>query len=215
MKGTLNMVDYLLHFYRIGADPFRSLSSLSDENAMERMRELYIEGSIFWERFKDPHDYLQFRKGIESWMYREFKAKGGDPKETYPIYLVLGRPKWTVQAVDSVTLATTNEVQVPLSIFTERDISFTYPDSMVSTFLANDKPAEYYLPDYHGKIFTLSEIRSIVERNGLPGEGWDTILPSRLANYIEAQVWNHKLLRDYFQLTKPAEPPAPQSMDAS
>jgi len=91
------------------------------------------------------------------------------------------------------------EIRIPLSIFTEYDVSFTYPDSMISLWFGREKPKEYYLPDYHGKVFTLSEILSIVGEKGLPEEDWETNLPSDLAPYIEAQVWNHKLLEIYKQ----------------
>ncbi len=43
----------------------------------------------------------------------------------------------------------------------------------------------------------LSEIRSIIETNGLPGEALGVNLPGHLANYIEAQVWNRKPLLEY------------------
>jgi hypothetical protein len=68
---------------------------------------------------------------------------------------------------------------------------------MVSFLAANQKESKYYLPDYHGKLFTLPEILSIVESNGLPGERWGTNLPSYLANYIEAQVWNQEPLLEF------------------
>jgi hypothetical protein len=68
---------------------------------------------------------------------------------------------------------------------------------MVSLLLAKETEAEYYLPDYYGKVFTLPEIRSIVEMNGLPGEKWGNKLPSSMPNYIEAQVWNHEPLLEY------------------
>jgi hypothetical protein len=68
---------------------------------------------------------------------------------------------------------------------------------MVS-FIENDqKNKASYLPEYHGKVFTLCEIRSIVEANGLPGERWGMKLSSDLPNYIEAQIWNHEPLLDY------------------
>ncbi|MBE7556018.1 MAG: hypothetical protein HS126_33605 [Anaerolineales bacterium] len=185
------MIDHLIHFYRKDTVPFRSLSALSDGEAMQLMHDLYIEGSIFWERFKDPAEYLQTRRHIEQWLRQEFIAKGGAPKESYPIYMILGRSKWLLTAADAVTLATTAEIQVPLSLFGEGEISFTYPDSMISMWLATQKDPAYYLPDYHGKLFTLSEIRAIIEANGLPGGTWGTNLPSFVANYIEAQVWDH------------------------
>jgi len=191
------MIDYLIHIYRRGTEPFQSLSALSDCDAMKIMQDLYVEGAIFWERFKDPGQYLRTRRQIEQWLRQEFIAKGGAPQESYPIYMVLGRSKWLLTAADAATLATTVEIQVPLSLFRECDVSFTYPDSMVSVLMANQKESEYYLPDYYGKLFTLPEVRSIVESKGLPGEKWGTNLPSFLANYIEAQVWNKEPLLEY------------------
>lgn len=191
------MIDFLIHAYKIGTEPFRTLSELSDEEAVGIMRGLYMEGSIFWERFEDPAGYLQFRRQVEEWLRSEFIAKGGKPRSAYPIYMILGRPVWIQTLLDAATRATTVEIEVPLSLFNEWDVSFTYPDSMVS-FIENDqKNAESYLPEYHGKVFTLCEIRSIVEANGLPGDRWGMKLSSDLPNYIEAQVWNHEPLMAY------------------
>jgi len=194
------VIDHLIHAYRRGTQPFRTLSSLSDRDAIQIMQDLYVEGSIFWERFKDPVQYLQMRRGIEAWLRQEFITKGGAPRESYPIYMVLGRSKWLQTCLDATTLATTIEIEVPLSLFQECDVSFTYPDSMVSFLLAAERESESYLPDYHGKLFTLSEIRLIIESNGLPGEKWGTNLPDSLPNYIEAQVWNHEPLLNYESL---------------
>ena len=191
------MIDYLIHFYRSGTEPFRTLSILSEADAIQIMQDLYMAGAIFWERFEDPTQYLRMRKQIEGYLRQTFMAKGGEPREAYPIYMTLGRSKWMQTDIDAATLATTAEIQVPLSLFQECDVSFTYPDSMVSFLLANQKESEYYLSDYHGKVFTLSEIRSIVESSGLPGEKWGNNLPSSMPNYIEAQVWNHEPLLEY------------------
>lgn len=191
------MIDYLVHLYKSGAEPFRTLSILPEQDAIRIMQSLYMAGSIFWERFDDPAGYLRLRKQIEQHIRQAFIAKGGMPREPHPIYMAFGRTRWMLNSVDAVTLATTTEIEVPLSLFEECDVSFTYPDSMVSFLLAKETEAEYYLPDYYGKIFTLAEIRSIVEMNGLPGEKWGNKLPSSLPNYIEAQVWNHEPLLEY------------------
>lgn len=190
-------MDCLIHLYQRGAQPFRSLSALSDAEALDRMRALYVEGSVFWERFKEPAGYWQARKLVEGWLRREFIAKGGRPQSEYPIYMVWGRSKWMQTAMDAVTQATTVEIQVPLSAFQENTVSFTYPDSMVSYILDQQRDPAYYLPEYHGRVFTFAETRAIVEANGLPGYRWGTELPSGLANYIEAQVWDHEPLRAY------------------
>lgn len=191
------MIDHLIHFYRSGTEPFRTLSMLSEEAATQIMQSLYVEGAVFWERFKDPVQYLRLRKQIEQTLQQAFVAKGGTPHEACPIYMVLGWSKWLRTDIDPATLATTDQIQVPLSLFQEADISFTYPDSMISFLLSQDRESEYYLPDYHGRVFTLSEILSIVESSGLPGEKWGTNLPSAWPNYIEAQVWNHEPLLQY------------------
>jgi hypothetical protein len=83
---------------------------------------------------------------------------------------------------------------VPLSRFDEKAVSFTYPDSMVSFTLNMERNPEYYLPEYHGHVFTLAEMRAILKRNGQPGYRWGTELPDDMPNYIEAQVWAHEPL---------------------
>jgi hypothetical protein len=188
------MIDYLTYYYERGTEPFRSLSALPDEEAIKIMEEL-CDDTPFGARFKDPVQYLRNRRQTEQWVREEFIAKGGQPREAYPIPMVLGSSKWMVKVAPDKELHA--EIRIPLSVFTEYDVSFTYPDSMISLWFGRDKPPEYYLPDYHGKVFTLSEILSIVESKGLPEEAWETHLPSNLAPYIEAQVWNHKLLLEY------------------
>jgi hypothetical protein len=188
------MLESLVHLYKRGTIPFRSLSALTDAEAIEVMQSLYIEGAVIWERFKEPADYLYIRRQVEEWLRREFIAKGGQPRTDYPVYMVWGRSKWMETMVDEITLAATVEIQVPLSMFDEKTLSFTYPDSMVSFILNMEKNPAYFLPEYHGQVFTLAEMRAILERNGQPGYRWGTELPEDMANYIEAQVWDHEPL---------------------
>jgi hypothetical protein len=191
------IIDHLIHLYKRDAEPFRTLSALREEEAVSIMQSLYVTGSIFWERFEDPVSYLRLRKQIEQSIREAFIAKGGTPREAHPIYMAFGRTRWMQNDLDAVTIATTTEIEVPLALFAECDVSFTYPDSMVSYFLAKETEADYYLPDFYGKVFTLSQIRSIVASNGLPGETWGNKLPNSTPNYFEAQVWNHEPLLEY------------------
>jgi hypothetical protein len=188
------MVDYLTHYYFSDQEPFRSLSSLPDEEAIKIMEEL-CDDTAFGERFKDPVQYLIDRKATEKWVRAGFIAKGGRPKDKYPIPMVLGSSQWMDDiAPDRGRHA---KIRIPLTEFTEFDVSFTYPDSMISHWFDRDKPVEYYQPELHGKIFTLSEILSIVETKGLPEKDWETNLPWEFAPYIEAQVWRHEILEKY------------------
>jgi len=187
-----SMIDYLTYYYKHGTEPFRSLSALPDKEVIKIMEEL-CDDTLFGARFKDPIQYMRNRRQTEQWVREEFIKKGGRPQDAYPIPMVLGESKWMVkQAPDPDAHG---EIRIPLSVFTEYDVSFTYPDSMISLWFGRERPKEYYLPDYHGKVFTLSEILSIVGEKGLPEEDWETNLPNNLAPYIEAQLWNHKLLK--------------------
>jgi hypothetical protein len=197
------VIDYLIHYYRTGSQPFRSLSALPDDEAIEIMRGLYVPGSVIWERFKAPADYLHGRREVDAWLRREFIRLGGRPQEQHPIYMVLGRSKWVERMADPATLATTSAIQVPLSILDEADVSFTYPDSMVSYFLVQQPDPEVYQPGYHGQVFTLTQIRAIVDEKGLPEEGWETRTAADVAHYVEAQVWNHRVLEEYWQQVDP------------
>ena len=158
------------------------------------MAELYDE-TPFGVRFKDPAQYMRNRRQTEQWVRGAFIAKGGRPQAAYPIPMVLGASKWMVKHAPDPDAH--GEIRIPLSVFTEYDVSFTYPDSMISLWFGREKPIEYYQPEYHGKVFTVSEILSIVEAKGLPEEAWETNLPGDFAPYIEAQVWNHEPLMGY------------------
>lgn len=188
------MVNYLTHYYLQDTGPFQSLSSLPDEEALKIMESLY-DNTPYGVRFKDPIRYLKDRRETEQWVREGFIAKGGKPQDSYPIPMVLGSSKWLEE--NAPTRGVGTEIRIPLSIFTENDVSFTYPDSMISYWFGRDKPAEYYLPALHGIVFTLSEILAIVTEKGLPEDGWETNLPAYLAPYIEAQVWQHELLWQY------------------
>jgi len=133
------MIDHLTHFYRIGRKPFQSLSALPDWEALHTMKDLYVEGSTIWERFKDPHDYLLSRRQTEAWLRNEFILRGGQPQQPKPIYMIFGRTRWLDAHGDPATLATTAEIDVPISLFTAQDISFTYPDSMITRLLRSRK----------------------------------------------------------------------------
>lgn len=188
------VVNYLTHYYRGGTPPFRSLSTLSDDEALPLMTAL-CDDTPFGARFKDPLNYLRARRLTEEWVRAAFTAKGGQPLEPYPIYMVLGHSPWIERAVPIAF--STCRMRFPLSIFAEGDVSFTYPDSMISHEFGIEMPIEYYRPEYHGQVFTRSEILAIVATHGMPEKGWEPRLPDHLAPYIEAQVWNREPLLTY------------------
>ncbi|MBH5318851.1 hypothetical protein I6N90_13685 [Paenibacillus sp. GSMTC-2017] len=183
-------MDYFTHYYKRGSSPFRTLSALTDEEAKKVMEQLADDSPLF-ARFKTPQQYLNTRKQVENWLRGEFIAKGGLPKDDYPLYAVLGSSSWIESHSASFDI---EKIQIPVSSFDERDISFTFPDSMVSYWLGNDKPADYYQEEYHGKVFTLSEVKALVDAIGVAEAEWKVTLPADVAPYLEVQIWNHKPL---------------------
>src|SRR5574341_1264007 len=167
------MIDYLTHYYRIDNEPFQSLSAMPDEEAIKIMEKL-SDDTPYGERFKNPVQYLKDRKDSEQWVREGFIAKGGKPKDKYPIPMVLGSSKGLVGVAPDREKH--GEIRIPLSMFTEYDVSFTYPDSMISREFGREKPAEYYQAELNGIVFTLSEILTIVEKKGMPEEDWETNL---------------------------------------
>jgi len=108
------MIDYLTYYYKLGTEPFRSLSALSDEEAIKIMKELYNQ-TIFGERFQNPIQYLHNRRETEKWVCNEFKKKGGRPQYIYPIPMVLGTSRW--MARNSPYPNIHGEIRIPLSVF--------------------------------------------------------------------------------------------------
>jgi hypothetical protein len=191
------MVDYLTYYYSTDTVPFRSLSELPDGEAMRIMKELHDQygDNILFARFADPAQYLNTRRQTEEWVRSSFLIKGGQPVDSHPISMVLGSSKWIEN--NAPDRKTHGGIRIPLSAFSEGDVSFTFPDSMVSWWLSHDKPGEYFLPEYHGKVFLLSEILAIVRGKGMPEDDWKVEIPKDTGAYIEAQVWNRKILEKY------------------
>jgi hypothetical protein len=185
---------YITHYYRKGTPPFQSLSSLPEDQALGLMR-LLADDTPFGARFKDPERYLQNRRTSEAWVRSEFIRIGGRPQLDYPIYFVLGESQWLVKNAPDRSLH--QEIQISLTAFDEGDLSFTYPDSMISFWLGHDPTSVLYLPEFHGKVFTRREILALVDRMGDPEGGWGRNLPPELAPYIEAQVWNFDQLKGW------------------
>ena len=184
------MPDFLTHYYPKGRKPFLSLSALSEAEALKIMKNLYQDDAI-WGRFKNPQRYIRERKQTEQWVRESFIAKGGRPVESFPIYMILGRCQRFEENMNDNDLA---KIEIPLCEFTEQEVSYTFVDSMYSLVLSKDKPPEYYQPEYHGKVFTLSEIEAIIVKKGEPEKGWWGNLPRDFFPYIEAQVWHQEKL---------------------
>src|SRR5512135_437335 len=108
------MIKYLTHYYSRDKEPFQSLSALPDEEAIKIMEKL-CDDTPYGERFKNPIQYLKNRKDTEQWVREEFLAKGGRPKDKFPIPMVLGSSKWLIEAAPNREKH--GEIRIPLSVF--------------------------------------------------------------------------------------------------
>lgn len=185
------MIEVLTHYYRSGSIPFLSLSSLKDEEALKIMNNLYMDNEM-WGRFKNPAIYLANRKKCEKWLKEEFIKKGGCPKQNYPIYTVLGKSEKIEKHMIKDKI---EKIEIPLSLFEKKEVSFTFIDSMYSQYLSENQTHEHYIPEYHGKVFTYDEISKIIEEKGEIKKNWWGKLPDDFFPYIEAQVWNEVKLK--------------------
>ena len=174
--------DFLCHYYEAADGPLRSLSDLPDEQAGEILRRIRNQGDRFASQRSD--DYLAVRRGLEAQVRDLFIAKGGRPKRMRPHYFVLGECAWLKTWYPHGC-----ELRIPLAVFPEDCVSFTYGDTFPAMRYPDGKP-------YRGQVYTRAELPALVAQYGLPqvwnGEG--KLGPDR---YIEAQVWDDEPLQAY------------------
>ena len=112
-------------------------------------------------------------------MRAEFLKKGCNPTDEFPIYFVLGKSPWLEknkpQKVEGM------EISIPLAYLSRDDVSFTYPDSMISLWFSKDIPSGINDTGLFGKVFTKEEIEELVNKRGDPEEKWNTNIPENLA----------------------------------
>jgi hypothetical protein len=127
---------------------------------------------------------LQLRRATEHWLKQEFIKKGGQPVLDYPHYFVVEQSVWIAEGFNGES----RMMQWPISAFQSTQVSFTYPDSMVSFWLQSQIDQTFYRPEYHGQVFTVSEIQLVINQFGIPHTEWRTNESRRYDLFIEAQV---------------------------
>jgi hypothetical protein len=173
---------YLYHYYEYERGPFKNLSSLSEEKAEEVFMQLRQSGDVF--ASKRSADYLLVRRELESRAREMFVAKGGKPKKQFPHYMTLGECEWIRSWYKQGC-----EIQIDLVHFDPDTLSFTYGDLFPTMRYNDGKP-------YRGKIYTLDEIKSLIEKYGMP-QVWNRDGTSGPERYIEVQVWDDQVIRKH------------------
>jgi hypothetical protein len=80
--------NYLTRYYFLGEDPFVSLNDLPFDHANEVKKNHCKRNNIG--DFYAEDDYLIHRREIEKWIYNQLLLKGGNPKNSVPVYMCLG-----------------------------------------------------------------------------------------------------------------------------
>jgi hypothetical protein len=185
----------LFHYYEGSRKPFLSISELEPSKFSELMDEfsrLELPESRFDEKWKRDF-YLFFRPYTEQKIREKFIDKGGKPKLKAPRYTTLGPVTWFNNWYEQPEV-----IEIPLLEIPSDSISFTYPDSMMSLLIAEDRfePFAKFKQPYHGEVFRLEELEEMVTAYGFPDESD----PKNLEygnRIIEAQIWDLSLLDPY------------------
>ncbi|WP_242985385.1 hypothetical protein [Vallitalea okinawensis] len=170
----------LYHYYDLKTGPFKNLSDLSIIEAKKVQERLRQDNIGFASKRFDG--YMDIRRDLEQKTRKLFIDKGGKPERHVPHYMTLGKCDWLLEWYRHPKSLT-----IDICSCDPRAISFTYGDLFPTMRYVDGKV-------YRKQVYTLSEIKKIVEEYGLPQE-WNKdgkLAPER---YVEVQVWSNRILR--------------------
>jgi hypothetical protein len=181
---------FIYRYFKLGTNPFKNISDLCDDEIIRFMKENFPNHEWF---HADPEERIKRRRRIEKWLFDEFVLSGGDPKTTNPCYFTLGKSTFLRDAGSFDA-----EIEIPLRLFSSKNISFTYPDSFFSEWLSRNKDHNLFNNELNGKIFTIDEVLNLLTQNKIPQNAqMDTAYGYKFEFYIEAQVWDYDILNNY------------------
>jgi hypothetical protein len=166
--------------------PFRNICNLPEAEAQKILDEINASGK---RRIRE--NYLRRRMRTETWLLAERKKKLGPPRMERPIYFFLGN------MADGADASRPRSVVIPVTAFPADVLTFTYPDSMSSFPIGTREDRAIYRKPYHGQVFTLEEIRSVISEFGMPDERWKSEETMRFEKFVEVQVWDDRPLRRF------------------
>lgn len=187
--------DRLYHYYEKSRGPFLSISELSFDEFTKLMNDLATQKTPenrFDESWKRDF-YIQFRPYVERTIRNRFIEKGGKPVTDAPRYFTLGPATWFLDWYEEPRF-----LDIALAEIPSDSISFTFPDSMMSYLIAEDRyePFAKYKMPYHGEVYRLEEVEQLVKEYGMPDET-DSINLEYGNRIVEAQVWDLDILRRF------------------
>ena len=178
---------YLYHYFDKRTGPFKSLTTVSKEEAQKVMEQIKQERPN--SQCASRHDkYVQYRHNCEAILRREFAAKGGIMETLTPHYMVVEHSPWL-----STWFEQCDFLKIPVEEFDLRTVSFTYGDSM-PTFSDSVNDGK----EYRKKLYTYDEILQVIDKYGLP-QDWNDDGAHGPERYIEVHVWSDKTIKKYLK----------------
>ena len=188
-RGVGALPDFATHYYFGGRRPFQTLSDLDEEHLaqvlceLEDARRAGAHSRVFGGR------YMQLRRLTERRLYELFVAQGGRPQRQTPHYFILGTSRWYQGLARDM-----REVRLPLTSLPGSATSFTYPDSFTAMAFGPQFGLPYEPRPYHERVFRLRDLRSIVDRYGMPADEpnpvYDGYERRPFEKYVELQLWS-------------------------
>jgi hypothetical protein len=173
---------FLYHYYEAVTGPFKNLSQLSAAAARKITERLKTNSNVFASKRSD--DYLEIRRELEGRARELFILKGGKPLNPYPHYMTLGECRWIKDWYQNG-----REMRLPLDVFDESSISFTYGDLFPTMRYKDGK-------QYRETVYTKREILELVEAIGWP-QDWNHDGSKGPERYVEVQVWDERVIGKY------------------
>jgi hypothetical protein len=187
---------HISHYYVRGSKPFQTISELDDEAWQKLCIELSErqKNDPTYNRRFGPR-YHKVRLEAEEKLRGLFQEKGGIIERKNPVYFCLGSSDWWLRFCDH------REISIDLKDIDPATISFTYPDSFTSMGMLEHFGLRHESRPYHGKVYTLDEIRDVVSEFGMPegssASAYTEYHKENLEIYIEAQLWSDEPLRRF------------------
>lgn len=184
----MDIPKFIYHYFEIEQGPFRNIT----QNTFEEAKKVQSNISIGFNS-KRPVNYIELRFALEKRLKKDFIAKGGNPERNDPFYFTLGKCEWLKSLYENPGF-----IKIPISELNSKQISFTYPDSMVSFQIHDEPKLAVYKKDYNGKVFLLNELKTLIKKYNLPSEEkWQSQENMKYDRYIEVQVWDNFLIEKY------------------
>ncbi|QAA35291.1 hypothetical protein C1I91_12975 [Clostridium manihotivorum] len=174
----------LYHYYEAEVGPFKTLSDLSIEEAEKALDRIRAKGETY--ASKRSVDYMIVRRELEKKVRELFIDNGGQPLRQSPYSMTLGPCNWIKDWYKDG-----QELNIPICQFDPQILSFTYGDIFPAMRYEDGKP-------YSKKVYTLEEIKKVVELYGLP-QNWNSDGSKGPKRYIEVQIWSDDPIRKYFE----------------